>query len=133
MKMKKLYIDIDGVLLTKRNTRASCGAIEFIDYAIKNFDCYWLTTHCRDGNTDGLLKMLSQYFPQYTLEKLKMIKPTVWSTLKTEAIDFSSAFLWLDDYVFEAEKKVLREKGCLNNLILVNLENAKELQEIMLK
>ena len=62
-----------------------------------------------------------------------MIKPTVWSTLKTEAIDFNSDFLWLDDYVLEAEKKVFGEKGCVNNLIIVNLDNTKGLQEIILK
>ena len=128
--MKKLYIDIDGVLLTKRNTRAANGAAEFIDYAIKNFDCYWLTTHCKEGNADVLLQMLSQYFPLDTLDKLKKVRPTVWNTLKTEGIDFSFGFFWIDDYVFEAEKKVLRENGCLDALILVNLDNMNSLQDI---
>lgn len=40
--MRKLYLDIDGILLTKRNPRAADGAIELIDYVLSNFDCYWL-------------------------------------------------------------------------------------------
>ena len=30
--MKKLYIDIDGVLLTNKNTQRPQYAVEFIDY-----------------------------------------------------------------------------------------------------
>ena len=58
--MKKLYLDIDGVLLTTKNTRVADGAVEFIDLALSNFECYWLTTHCKDGNCNQVLKLLAQ-------------------------------------------------------------------------
>jgi len=131
--MHKLYLDIDGVLLTTKNTRAADGAVEFIDFALSNFDCYWLTTHCRDGKCNQLLRLLAQYFPDDVLEKMKKVKPTKWDTLKTESIDFETDFYWLDDYAFEAEKKVLEQHKCLGNLILVNLNNNDELLQVKQK
>lgn len=131
--MTKVYLDIDGVLLTKSNTHAVDGAEEFLDFVLSKYDCYWLTTHCRNGQTDHLLKMLANYFSDKVMNSLEKVKPTVWNTLKTEAIDFNADFYWLDDYVFEAEKDVLKRHGCLNKLILVNLDNKGELLNVMLK
>ena len=129
--MTKLYIDIDGVLLTKKNTKAAIGAEEFINYAIEHFECYWLTTHCRDRSVDSLLNMMSQYFSPPALSIFKRIRPSVWNTLKTEGIDFSSPFYWLDDYVFEAEKEILRKHNSLDRLILVNLVNGPNLPNVL--
>jgi len=131
--MYKLYLDIDGVLLTTKNTKAANGAIEFIDFALSNFECYWLTTHCKDGNSNNVLSYLSQYYPNDVMDKLKSVKPTNWDTLKTEGIDFESDFFWIDDYVFEAEKKVLEQHTCIENLILVNLDNHDELLRVTQK
>ena len=125
--MKKLYLDIDGVLLTTKNTRAADGAVEFIDLALSNFECYWLTTHCKDGNCNQVLKLLAQYFPNDIIERLKRVKPTKWDTLKTEGIDLGSDFYWLDDFVFEAEKQVLKKNLRLDNLILVDQNNKDDL------
>ena len=120
--MKKIYIDIDGVILTKHNTRIADNSIDFMTFITKNFDCYWLTTHCRDGQTRNLIRMLSLYFPENIIEIIKQVKPTKWDALKTEAIDFKSDFLWVDDYVFESEKTILIHHNCLDRLILVDLE-----------
>lgn len=128
--MKKLYLDVDGVILTKRNIKAALGSVDLLSYAINHYNCYWLTTHCRNGDTTAVLDMLAQYFPKGFLQKLKQIRPTAWNTLKTEGIDFSSDFYWLDDYVFNAEKEILKSNGCLNSLILVNLNNDNELTRI---
>lgn len=131
--MKKLYLNIDGVLLTNRNPRAADGAIELINFILPKFDCYWLTTHCRENSSANTLRMLASYFPESVIEKLKQIKPTQWNTLKTEAIDFGSDFYWLDDYVLEAEKKELERHECIQNLLLVDLMNDNELMNIILK
>lgn len=131
--MYKLYLDIDGVLLTSKNAKAADGAIEFIDFALLNFDCYWLTTHCKDGNNRQVMNLLAQYFPNDVVEKLKSVKPTNWGTLKTEGIDFESDFFWVDDYVFETEKKMLEQHMCIKNLILVNLDNHDELLRVTQK
>ncbi len=131
--MKKLYLDIDGVLLTCKNKSAAQGSEVFIDYILKHFDCYWLTTHCKVGDTSSVITYLSEYFSPNVIKKLKLIKPTYWNTLKTEGIDFASDFIWLDDYVFQAEKNVLLKQGYLNNFILVNLNTNKELLHIIEK
>lgn len=126
---RKLYLDVDGVLLTTKNTRVADGAEEFIDYVLSNYDCYWLSSHCRDGNSDRILGLLAQYFPDDVMDKLTKIKPTKWETLKTEGIDLESDFYWLDDYAFDAEKKILDQHCRHYSLILVNLDNENELLE----
>ena len=97
--MKRLYLDIDGVLLTTKQTRPASNVQEFINFVTSNFDCYWLTTHCK-GNNQTVLKYLSEYFNKETLKKFETIKATNWTTLKTEAIDFNSDFFWLEDFHF---------------------------------
>ncbi|MCI5876382.1 MAG: hypothetical protein SOX17_06990 [Prevotella sp.] len=128
--MTKLYLDVDGVLLTAKNTRMAPGAIPFIEKVLSKFDCYWLTTNCRDGNAGRVLARLSNYYPDDMIRKMQRVKPTEWKDLKTDAIDFSTKFFWVDDYVFEAEKRVLRLNNCLDRLIMVNLSNVHELQDI---
>ena len=131
--MKKLYLDIDGVLLTTSNIRAAKGAVDLLYYVLENFDCYWLTTHCHDNDTTHAISYLSQYFYQSVVEKMKSIKPAAWTALKTEGIDFESDFIWLDDYPREAEKDVLRHHGCYRSLIQVNLDNKDELFDVIQK
>ena len=71
--MKKLYIDIDGVLLTIKNTQQPQYAVEFIDYITSAFECYWLTSHCKEGNNLPLLQYLSPYYDDKTIDKLNLL------------------------------------------------------------
>ena len=125
-----LYLDIDGVLLNyDSNTRADCS-IELIDYITNEFDCYWLTTHCK-GDATPAIEYLSNYFPAETIEKLKTIKPTYWEDLKTEGINFDKNFIWLDDYPFQAELSVLEHLGVSDSLYKVDLKNRNELLTVI--
>ena len=128
--MKKLYIDIDGVLLTNKNTQRPQYAVEFIDYITSAFDCYWLTSHCKEGKTAHLLQYLSPYYDNKTIDKLKKIKPTSWLNAKIEAINIDSDFYWLDDYVFNFEKEILEGFSVIDRLIEVNLNYENELKHI---
>ena len=128
--MKKLYIDIDGVLLTIKKTQQPQYAVEFIDYITSAFDCYWLTSHCKEGNNLHLLQYLSPYYDDKTIDKLKKIKPTSWVNAKIEAIDIHSDFYWLDDYVFQFEKGILEGFSVIDRLIEVNLNYENELKHI---
>ncbi len=130
---KKLYLDVDGVLLTTKNTKAAPGSAAFLDVILSNFDCYWLTTHCKDGKVNMVLDRLAKYYPANIIKKLQVIKPTTWNTSKTEGIDFDSDFFWLDDYVFTFEKKILASKGCTDRLLLVDLNRENELMNICSK
>jgi len=121
----KLYLDIDGVLLgqASRNDHTIVLAKHmksFLEFCISNFDCYWLTTHCKDGTIDNVIKYLSKYSDTVTLEYFSKIKPSKWVTLKTEAIDLSSDFFWIDDAPLSVELKILKQHNKLESFIQVN-------------
>ena len=128
--MVKLYLDIDGVLLHAKKPCAAEYAAEFIDYVTTHFDCYWLTTHCK-GDVTTAQQYLSEYFPAAVMEKIKYIKPTNWDTMKTDAINFEEEFYWLDDYPFRAELGILKQYGCEERCIVVDLHNSDELKSII--
>jgi hypothetical protein len=131
--MAKLYLDIDGVLLTSKNTRAAPGVDEFVAFVTQRFECYWLTTHCK-GDSNSALKYLSQFLLPATIEKLKdAVLPTNWDTLKTEAIDLESDFIWLDDSPFQAEIARLQSKQVVDRLIIVDLNRPNQLLSIEAK
>jgi hypothetical protein len=115
-----LYIDIDGVLLANELNLA-IGAEEFIKYAADNFDVYWLTTHCMNGEAEHALEYVSRATKTNLLPWLEKFKPTIWSLKKTEAIDFTKPFLWYDDDCYSEEQKILKEHDVFNSWIEVNL------------
>lgn len=127
---KNIYIDVDGVLLTIKNTKPAVNSIEFIHYILANFNCYWLTTHCK-GDSTPALKYLNQFFDNVIIEKLKTVKTTNWSTLKTDAIDLNSDFFWIEDYPFQAEINILEYNNKKDNLIIVDLNQPNELLRII--
>ena len=126
----RLYLDIDGVLLNYNSDTYANYACELIDYVTKEFDCYWLTTHCKGDSTQAI-EYLSGYFPAETVEKLKTIKPTYWEDLKTEGIDFDKNFIWLDDYPFQAELSVLEHFGASDSIYKVDLNNEDGLLTVL--
>ena len=88
----------------------------------KKHNVFWLTSHCK-GDTQSLIDYFSNFLPGEYIELFKKIEPTNWQTLKTEAIDFSKDFLWLDDYILEQEQKVLEEKGKLDSWMKIDLNS----------
>ena len=105
--------------------------VPFLEYATKNYNCYWLTTHCDGDATTPFLYLVGR-IPQEAVPFLEKIKPTKWKLWKTEGIDFSKDFLWLDDTQFEGEKSVLIEKGALDKFILIDLKaNPNQLLDIV--
>lgn len=90
--MLKLYLDIDGVLLTTKHPQAAEDAAKFVAFITGHFDCYWLTTHCQ-RDAEPAVRYLSEYFDAATLAQLRTIKPTRWQTLKTEGVDMNELFV----------------------------------------
>ena len=127
----KIFLDIDGVLLTRDHKIPAYGE-EFISYLISHHECFWLTTHCRGGE-NAAIKYLSQFYSGTTLAILEQVIQTDWMDLKTEAIDFNSEFIWLDDYPFESEKRVLNKYNRIDALIVVDLKRESELREVKMK
>jgi hypothetical protein len=131
--MTKLYLDIDGVLLTAKHTQAAPGVDEFIDFITQHFDCYWLTTHCKGDNAPAV-RYLSRFLLPATLEKLRLaVHPTNWDTLKTEAIELASDFYWLDDQPFQSEIAYLQAHGMADRLIIIDLNRPDEFAVITKK
>lgn len=128
--MEKLYLDIDGVLITAKNSIAPVGIDAFIQFITSNYDCYWLTTHCK-GDSEPCIQYLAKYLSKESLSALTDVHPTNWNTLKTEAINLNEPFFWLDDYVMLAERKILEIAGHLDSLIIVDLNRDKELNRVI--
>ena len=114
-----IYLDIDGVLLANDQYAANY-VHEFLKYVTKNYQTYWLTTHCK-GDASYTVNHLARIFPQETIALLDGIKATNWDLAKTEAIDFSQPFLWFDDDLFDFEREVLVRHSALENWIEVDL------------
>ena len=85
-----IFIDVDGILLgksaTTRQTVLAHHASEFIEFCLLNFDCYWLTTHCKEGINTQVIDYLTPYADAKILSLAQQIKPTFFKTFKTEAL-----------------------------------------------
>lgn len=124
---KKIYIDIDGVLLDYKTGTPAEHAEKLIEFLTSGrYDCYWLTTHCK-GNKEESLAYLSQYFSGKVMKRLTSIKPTDWSDMKTEAIDLTGDFIWLEDYPFQAEMSELYKYRKEESLYKVDLTRKDDL------
>ena len=111
-----IYLDIDGVL--RGTASPATDVVELLNYILANYpdSTYWLTTHCRQGYNHTKAALLDSELPKNLAEKAsEIIKPTDFSVLKTEGIDFSKPFIWLDDNLFESEKRVLESHNCLSS------------------
>ena len=117
-----LYLDIDGVLLGKTDPASpkivlANHARHFLEFAIGNFDCFWLTTHCR-GDVQPVLDYLRPFVHDDLVPLLTKIKPTTFDVLKTDAL--RGDFLWLDDSPLAIEVSWLRERNLLDRWVQVD-------------
>ena len=116
-----LFIDIDGVLLgksaqTNRPVLAN-HAKQFLQLALRNYDCYWLTTHCK-GDAQTAVDYLMPYLDHDTAELVRQIKATDFKTFKVEAL--FGEFLWIDDQPTAYEIEYLDQHNKLACWIQVN-------------
>ena len=63
---------------------------------------------------------------QKKLDDYKVEGKENWETFKTEAIDFSTPFLWFDNYLLEEEKGILKQKNCFDSWICVDLKKDED-------
>lgn len=116
-----IYLDIDGVLLANESN-ASPYADEFLQAVLKEYpdSTYWLTTHNWKGENRAKTVLTPHLRPE-TVLLLDKVKPTVWGELKTDGIDFSQKFLWLDDDLWPDELKALEAHDATHNFIMIDL------------
>ena len=115
-----VYLDIDGVILGTASPPEDVVAL--LTFLLDHFPraVYWLTTHCRGGcnRTEEWLRGKVEDALAHRL--YREVLPTDWNTLKTEAIDFSVPFLWLDDALLYSERKALQDRGALDNWLVMD-------------
>lgn len=119
--MINIYLDIDGVLLANEHGAAH-HADEFLQYILERWpnSTYWLTTHVWRGENRAI-KVLAPYLKPKTVDALRLVKPTAWTELKTEGIDFKKPFLWFDDDLMPNEETILKHYGARDCLRMINL------------
>jgi hypothetical protein len=130
-----IYLDIDGTLihedLTDNYGKPAKGLEEFL-IALRPYDTYWLTTHCTDGDPIHAQKKLKAVLPEALHADIERIKPTTWSLLKTEGIDWNSEFIWFDNDIYTAEWDRFKTAESNQQVIEVNLrDNPEQLVEIV--
>jgi len=127
---ENIYLDIDGVILT-RGVMPALHLDKFLRYILDKYSVFWLTSRCQ-GESKNVIKYLSQFLFPETVYLLKKIKSTDFRLDKTEAIDFTKRFFWLDDDLFTSEKNTLREHNQYDSWIEVNLiENPNQLLDLI--
>lgn len=125
-----IYIDIDGVILTRGGVPA-LHLDEFLIHVLRKYTVFWLTTRCK-GDSKYTVGYLSKFLSSDTISLIKKIKPTNFVLDKTEAIDFNKRFFWLDDELFDSEKHTLMNKGKYNCWIEINLmQNPNQLAQLV--
>lgn len=116
---KDIYLDIDGVILTRGGIPA-LHLDHFLGYILENYSVYWLTSRCK-GDSKYTVKYLSQFLTEESIGLVKGIKPTTFQLDKTEAIDFGRSFFWLDNELFDSEKNTLKKYNALDSWVELDL------------
>ncbi len=135
-------LDIDGCLVLDDLENNGKGALRlglFLS-TIGNLQAdglckiQWLTTHCKNGDDAQVLEYLKQRLDPHDFDLIKRMKiqPTTWNELKTEAIDFSTDFLWFDDELLQEELEVLKKYNAEDKFVKIDLQKNKyQLRDIV--
>lgn len=138
----KIYLDIDETLINNNIYEMNGQYIfpkpkpanhlkEFLEHMLKNYDVYWLTTHC-NGDASTAVSYMAKSVPDEIVGLIKKIKPTKWNLVKSEAIDMNEDFLWFDDAPTWEDTENLKKHNKLESLVRVNLdENPDILSEFI--
>lgn len=131
-----LYLDLDGVIL-RRTDRAmfngrvefdvAPGAMEFLSWAIDNFQCYWLTSRSHDGTYDEIERAFRFAIPTTnmaveTKNLIRAIRPAQWGTEKISGIDLSRDFYWIDDNPDGGSVAALETVGKSSRMIVASTD-----------
>ena len=131
--MAIIYLDVDGVLLrrsclSRSGFELSPHAEEFLAHLVGCHRVRWLTTRCRVGMPNDLTPafrhaMQVANLPPRLAELIALVKPADWNACKTEGIDFSANFCWIDDNPTPEALQVLAEHGCQDRWIKVRVDH----------
>jgi hypothetical protein len=134
-----LYLDLDGVILrrtgrTEFNGRTEFdvapGAMEFLAWAVDNFDCHWLTARSHDGTYDEIERAFRLAIPTTNMAAetkalIRSIAPALWGAEKASGIDLSGDFTGLDDDPDAGSVVALEAVGAYSRLIVASTEKCR--------
>ncbi len=111
--MKRLYLEVDGVLLTRygQSTSLAAHAGEFLEFALSRFECFWCTRFCAEDQ-------LRRFVPANVVNFMRPVQLAPFSVLKTEAM--TGDFYWIDSSPIAAEISDLCRRGALDRWIEIN-------------
>ena len=99
-----LYLDVDGVLLFM-DKRENQWLIGMIQQARGFFGrIFWLSCWTSDGKAERL------YEKHPAFRELKAT-PLKWNKLKTEALDWTRPFIWIEDGLLKEEMAFFKSKA----------------------
>ncbi|MCQ2570742.1 MAG: hypothetical protein MJ154_00625 [Candidatus Saccharibacteria bacterium] len=117
-----IYLDIYGTLIANNSPKADKEAL--LTFILDNFagNIYWLTSYSEQripevlaGEYEGDLLARLQNEIQYCQSGI----------YKSDSIDFSRPFVWLDDNQSEADYYALKTHNALDNFIHMNPSDAE--------
>jgi hypothetical protein len=131
--MATIYLDVDGVLLRRSQVsrsgfELSPYAEEFMAHLVGCHRVRWLTTRCRAGMPNDIARafrhaMQVASLPPRLAELIALVEPAEWNACKTEVIDFSVDFYWIDDNATPEALQVLAEHGCQDRWIEARVDH----------
>ena len=131
--MITLYIDIDGTVIFTGESQCNeftvaKNCLEFLQFCTKNFNCKWLSFHTKSGLIDDVYQLFIEatncdILSQEWKDVLDKIEPVRWQTRKTNGINFTEDFFWLDDDVDCVDLIVMARHGILDSVIPVYIND----------
>ena len=132
-----LYLDLDGVILSRTGSSefngrvvfdVASGAFEFLAWATENFHCYWLTSRSHDGTYDEIERAFRFAIPTNkmaaeTKALIRAIRPAPWGAEKVSGIDLSRDFYWIDDNPDSGSVAALKAAGLSSRLIIASTDD----------
>ena len=123
-----IYLDIYGTLIANASPKADREAL--LQYILDNFagHVFWLTSY----SAERIPMVLAYEYDGELLERLKNeVSYRRSGIYKSDSIDFSEDFLWLDDNQSEADYYALKEHDALDNFIRIDPSDPEMAQKAL--
>ena len=131
-----LYLDLDGVILRRTGRtefggrtefEVAPGGIDFLSWAIENFNCHWLTSRSHDGTYDEIERAFRFAISAISMavetkDLIRAINPAPWGAEKVSGIDLSRDFYWVDDNPDSGSVAALEADGKTSQLIIASTD-----------
>jgi hypothetical protein len=131
--MAIIYLDVDGVLLrrscvSRSGFELSPYAEEFLAHLVASHNVFWLTTRCRAGMPNDVARafrhaMQVASLPPKLAKLINAVEPAEWNSCKTEGIDLTANFFWIDDKPTPRALEVLAQHGCEHRWIEARVDH----------